>query len=169
MCSKNSRITIVSLFWPTAMIRPKSQNFKIGHDGILSIGNFILMIKIIFYFFSCPVTGQQPKNVLPISVATRNFLFISFFSSRNQYFPHISFVASKKVTIAILFNFLTNFIVEQNLWHFFLAICCFIRELRSHDFKILRYIPNKFRSIWVQKYNCIPRILKFDILKVPLI
>jgi hypothetical protein len=23
----------------------KSQNFKIGHDGILSIGNFILMIK----------------------------------------------------------------------------------------------------------------------------
>jgi hypothetical protein len=28
-----------------AMIRPKSQKFKIGHDGILSIGNFILMIK----------------------------------------------------------------------------------------------------------------------------
>jgi hypothetical protein len=31
-----------------------------------------------FEFFSCPVTDQQPKNVLPISVATRNFLFISF-------------------------------------------------------------------------------------------
>jgi hypothetical protein len=30
-----------------------------------------------FYFFSCPVTDQQPKNVLPISVATRNFLFIN--------------------------------------------------------------------------------------------
>jgi hypothetical protein len=29
-----------------------------------------------FYFLSCPVTDQQPKNVLPISVATRNFLYI---------------------------------------------------------------------------------------------
>jgi hypothetical protein len=33
-------------------------------------------LKIIFYFFSCPVTDQQPKNVLPIFVVTRNFLFI---------------------------------------------------------------------------------------------
>jgi hypothetical protein len=30
----------------TAMIRPKSQNFKLGHDGILSIGNFIHPKKI---------------------------------------------------------------------------------------------------------------------------
>jgi hypothetical protein len=45
MMVKNSRFKILSLFWPTAMIRPKSQNSKIGHDGILSIGNFILMIK----------------------------------------------------------------------------------------------------------------------------
>jgi hypothetical protein len=45
MMVKLSRFTILSLFWPTAMIRPKSQNFKIGHYGILSIGNFILMIK----------------------------------------------------------------------------------------------------------------------------
>jgi hypothetical protein len=35
-------------------------------------------LKIIFIFFSCPVTDQQPKNVLPISVATWNFLFIVF-------------------------------------------------------------------------------------------
>jgi hypothetical protein len=34
-----------SQFWPTAMIRPKSQNSNIGHYGILSIGNFILMMK----------------------------------------------------------------------------------------------------------------------------
>jgi hypothetical protein len=73
---KNSRFTILSLFWPTAMIRPKSQNFKIGHDGILSVGNFILMIKNHILIFKCPVTDQQPKNVLPISVVTRNFLFI---------------------------------------------------------------------------------------------
>jgi hypothetical protein len=65
------------LHWPMAIIRPKSFNFKIGHDGILSIGNFRLMIKNhIFYFYSCPVTDQQLKNVLPISVATWNFLFI---------------------------------------------------------------------------------------------
>jgi hypothetical protein len=36
--------------WPTATIRPKSKNFGIGHDGILSIGNFILMNKTIFNF-----------------------------------------------------------------------------------------------------------------------
>jgi hypothetical protein len=58
------------------MIRPKSQNFKIGHDGILSIENFILMIKNQILLFSCPVTDQQPKNVLPISVATLNFQYI---------------------------------------------------------------------------------------------
>jgi hypothetical protein len=73
---KNSRFTILSLFWSTAMTRPKSQNFKIGHDGILSIGNFILMIKNQILIFNCPVTDPQPKNVLPISVVTRNFLFI---------------------------------------------------------------------------------------------
>jgi hypothetical protein len=57
MMVKNSRITILrlnALHGPMAMNRPKSQKFKIGHDGILSIGNFILMI------FSCPVTDQQP-------------------------------------------------------------------------------------------------------------
>jgi hypothetical protein len=40
--------------------------------------------KIICYFFSCPVTDQQPKNVLPISVATRNLLFIFFFRSVSE-------------------------------------------------------------------------------------
>jgi hypothetical protein len=74
---KNPRFTILSLLWPTAMIRPKSQNFKIGHDGILSIGNFIPMIKNHILIFNCPVTDQQPKNMLPISVVTRNFLFFS--------------------------------------------------------------------------------------------
>jgi hypothetical protein len=45
---KISRITILRLYtlhWPMVMIWPKSQKFKIGYDGILSIGNFILMIK----------------------------------------------------------------------------------------------------------------------------
>jgi hypothetical protein len=30
-----------------AIIRPKSLNFKIGHDGILSIGNFMLIILLL--------------------------------------------------------------------------------------------------------------------------
>jgi hypothetical protein len=37
-----------------AIIRPKSQNFKIGHDGILSIGYFILMIKNHILLFQLP-------------------------------------------------------------------------------------------------------------------
>jgi hypothetical protein len=82
-----------------AMIQPKSQKFKTGHDGILSIGNFILMIKNHILLFSCPVPDQQPKNVLPISVATRNFLFIlknghlteSFFFPKNNNLTERSF------------------------------------------------------------------------------
>jgi hypothetical protein len=54
MMVKKSRITILSLFWPTAMIRPKSQNFKIGHDGILSIEIFTLMIKNQILLFQLP-------------------------------------------------------------------------------------------------------------------
>jgi hypothetical protein len=68
----------MSLFWPTAMIRPKSQNFKIGHDGILSIGNFILMIKNHILIFNCPVTDQQPKNVLPICGNTEFPIYLFF-------------------------------------------------------------------------------------------
>jgi hypothetical protein len=76
---KNHIFRLCALHRPMSMIWLKSQKCKIGYDGdgILSIGNFILMIKkFIFYFFSCPVTDQQPKNLLPISVVTRNFLFI---------------------------------------------------------------------------------------------
>jgi hypothetical protein len=39
---------------PTAIIRPKSQNSNIRHDGILSIGNFMLMIKNHFKRFQLP-------------------------------------------------------------------------------------------------------------------
>jgi hypothetical protein len=40
--------------WPTAIIRQKSRNSNIRHDGILPIENFMLMI--ILQFFSCLVT-----------------------------------------------------------------------------------------------------------------
>jgi hypothetical protein len=75
---QESQFWVYVLHWPTAMIRPKSQNFKIGHDGILSIGNFILMIKNHILLFQLPGNWPTTKNVLPISVVTRNFLFILF-------------------------------------------------------------------------------------------
>jgi hypothetical protein len=50
MMVKNSSITILRLYalhWPMAMIRSKSQKFKIGYyDGILSIRNFILQCAL---------------------------------------------------------------------------------------------------------------------------
>jgi hypothetical protein len=64
--------------WTTPIIRPKSRNSNLRHDGILSIGKFMLMVKIILHDISCPVT-RPVKYVLPISVATRNFLFIFLF------------------------------------------------------------------------------------------
>jgi hypothetical protein len=47
------------------MIRPKSQNFKIGHDGILSIGNFILMIKNHILLFRLPGNCPTTKKCAP--------------------------------------------------------------------------------------------------------
>jgi hypothetical protein len=38
------------LYWPTAMIRSKSQNLNIGHDDTPSIGNFMLFKKLIWRF-----------------------------------------------------------------------------------------------------------------------
>jgi hypothetical protein len=52
----------------------KVQNSNIRHDGILSIGNFMVMKNKHFELFQLPVN----LNVLPIFVATRNFLFIMF-------------------------------------------------------------------------------------------
>jgi hypothetical protein len=83
------------LHWLLAVIRPKYRNFNVGHVHILSIGNFKLMIKnhIPLQFFDCnsPLTSQQPKNLLPISVATRNFpiyLIITFTVSDLHYQSH---------------------------------------------------------------------------------
>jgi hypothetical protein len=85
---KNFNCETLQSIGSMAMIRPKYQNFNIGHDSILSIGNSILMVKIIFYFIyltaaALPVTDQQPKNALPISVATRDFLFIDNIMMKN--------------------------------------------------------------------------------------
>jgi hypothetical protein len=64
----------------------KVPKFKyIRHDDILSIGNFMLMINNHFSLFQLSGYRRAEKvlktfktkiNVLPISVATRNFLFI---------------------------------------------------------------------------------------------
>jgi hypothetical protein len=55
----------LSLFWPTAMIWPKSQNYKIGHDCILSIGNFILVIKNHILLFQLPGNCPTTKKCAP--------------------------------------------------------------------------------------------------------
>jgi hypothetical protein len=53
------------LHWPTAIIRPKSLKFKIGHDGILPIGNFILMIKNHILLFQLPGNCPTTKKCAP--------------------------------------------------------------------------------------------------------
>jgi hypothetical protein len=47
------------------MIRPKSQNLKIEHDGILSIGNFILMIKNHILLFQLLTNNQKMCSLFP--------------------------------------------------------------------------------------------------------
>jgi hypothetical protein len=79
-----------SLFWDLtqwlkAKIRPKSRNSNIRHDDILTIGNFMLMINNHFALFKLPGNlslsfdkSFHQENVLPISVATRNFYLLFF-------------------------------------------------------------------------------------------
>jgi hypothetical protein len=57
-----------SRFWdlvqcPTAIIRPKSQNSNIRHDGIPSIGNFMLMINNHFAWFQLPGKLLKTKKM----------------------------------------------------------------------------------------------------------
>jgi hypothetical protein len=49
--------------WPTAKIRPKSQNSNTRHDGILSIGNFMLMINNHFARFQLPGNLFKTKKM----------------------------------------------------------------------------------------------------------
>jgi hypothetical protein len=66
-----------------AMIRPKSPNSNIGMMMVgierASIRNFALNQAQLHKNFSYSSADQQPKIVLPTSVGSRNFLFITYF------------------------------------------------------------------------------------------
>jgi hypothetical protein len=49
--------------WPTAIIRPKSRNLNIRHGGVLSIGNFMLMINNHFVRFQLPGNLLKTKKM----------------------------------------------------------------------------------------------------------
>jgi hypothetical protein len=51
--------------WLTAIIWPKSRNSNIRHDGILSIGNFMLMINNHFTRFQLPGNLLKTKKCAP--------------------------------------------------------------------------------------------------------
>jgi hypothetical protein len=82
------------------------KNSNIRHDGILSIGNFMLMINNHFALFQLPGNLLITINVLTIFVVTRNFLFIiipiiPFFILKNipKNTPRFCFASFKKVHI----------------------------------------------------------------------
>jgi hypothetical protein len=93
---KNPRTSILRLpmvQWPTAIIRPKSRNSNIRHDGILSIGNFMLMINNRFTRF------QLPGNLLK----TRKMCFL--FSWQH----------------AISYLFFFFFVIKTSIWFFYVS------------------------------------------------
>jgi hypothetical protein len=79
-----------SQFWAYFGLRPWSclspRISKLGMMVCYGLEISYWWLKIIFYFFSCPVIDQQPKNVLPISLVTRNFLFIVGCPSSDKFF-----------------------------------------------------------------------------------
>jgi hypothetical protein len=57
---QESQFRSSKLYWLMVIIRPKSQKFKIGREGILSIENFRLMIKNHILLFQLP--GNWPTT-----------------------------------------------------------------------------------------------------------
>jgi hypothetical protein len=68
------------------MIWPRSQNFKIGHDGILSIGNFILMLKNHILIFQLPGNWPTTKKCAPFFRGNTEF---SIYFWPRTFFPQI--------------------------------------------------------------------------------
>jgi hypothetical protein len=79
--------------WPTAIIRPKSQNSDIRHDDILSIGNFMMMM----------INNQFALFQLPGNLLKRDFLFIFIIEvSRYTGFRVMFYEASRFQVIKLL-------------------------------------------------------------------
>jgi hypothetical protein len=74
------------------MIRPKSQNFKIGHDGILSIENFILMIKNHILLFQLPGNWPTTKKCAPNFRGNMEFpIYFLLLLNYHRYWCHFWF------------------------------------------------------------------------------
>jgi hypothetical protein len=66
-----------------AIIQPKSQNSNIRHDGILSIGNFMLMINNHFARFQLPGNLLKTKKMCSLFSLQHaiSYLFIDKFET----------------------------------------------------------------------------------------
>jgi hypothetical protein len=64
--------------WPTAIIRPKSQNSNVSHDGILSIWNFMLMINNHYTLFQLPGNLLKTKKCAPYFCGNTEFPIYSY-------------------------------------------------------------------------------------------
>jgi hypothetical protein len=63
---KNSKTSILRLGPMAHGHNPaKVPKFKYKYDGILSIGNLMLIINNNFALLSCPVTCEKPKKIAP--------------------------------------------------------------------------------------------------------
>jgi hypothetical protein len=94
-------------FWDLAIIWPKSQNSNIRHNGILSIGNFMLMINNHFALFQLHSYLSKIKKMCSLFIylgikshKTSKFAIIFFASETNTF--HISYVESKKKQFNLL-------------------------------------------------------------------
>jgi hypothetical protein len=79
-----------SQFWDlvqcsTAIIRPNSQNSNIRHDGILSIGNFMLMINNHFARFQLPGKFLKTKKCAPYFRGNMEFPIYLFYIIYGMY------------------------------------------------------------------------------------
>jgi hypothetical protein len=110
------------------MIRPKSQKFKIGHDGILSNGNFILIIKNNIFLFQLPGNWPTTKKCAPYFRGNTEFPIYFFAKTQNvlwRFTPNPK-VWMQKFLEVILYHFgmavwickITPFSIHPNIWKF---------------------------------------------------
>jgi hypothetical protein len=152
----------------TAIIRPKSQNSNIRHDGILSVGNFMLMINNHFALFQLPGSLSKTKK--------SDFGIVL----KCIFFGYIGFICSS-VGLWLETNILPETIKK---WHFWVHFVQHLAWIRGPLLARARYscppctplnpalMVTKILLMALNSYfysfsptNCIERIFKHPVLK----
>jgi hypothetical protein len=105
--SEISRWWWESRFWdlvrfPTAIIRPKSRNSNVRHDGILSIGNFMLMMNNHFARFQLPGKLLKTKKMCSLFPWQHGISYLFFLESCVESGKNTDFASFRSLVLTVV-------------------------------------------------------------------